>query len=142
MRVLNPTPASWIRVPWDLVWESILSNTSLPDDYFAANLAPVCGLVSGLTSITELLKINSKEKSEGRWIGKIFLWEIEYHYNFGFTFSSELPRANKKNSTDLYNFYCLVKSKRIRSSGEVIFFFLALLFPEECIMWLYISQDV
>lgn len=44
------------------------------------------------------------------------------HYNFGFTFSSELPRANKKNSTDLCSFYCLVKNKHIRSSGEVTFF--------------------
>lgn len=29
-----------------------------------------------LTYITKLLKINSKEKSEARWIEKIFIWEI------------------------------------------------------------------
>lgn len=44
------------------------------------------------------------------------------HYNFGFTFSSEFPRANKKNSTDLCSFYCLVKNKHIRSPGEMNFF--------------------
>lgn len=52
------------------------------------------------------------------------------HYNFGCTFSSELPRADKKSSTDLYSFYGLGKNKRIGSSEE-FFFFPALISSEE-----------
>ena len=125
MRILNPTSASWIGVPWDLAWESILSSTSLPDDYFAASLAPVYGLGSGPSYLYhKTIKNKFKGKIRSQMDRKdIYMRNLKQddHYNFGFTFSSEPPWANKKNSADLYSFYCLVKNKHIRSSGEIFF---------------------